>query len=839
MFVFVSYAVALALVVMLAPAPLATASTAGATTTSTAAATTTSTAIPTTSTDVTAADPDLVPVQVRLDAVTPAIAGPGTGVLLTGTLSNAGPDPVMVHDVRVSTAYRGLDTRAAVDAWAVTGDLATPNVIAEDHIGALLAPGALVHFYAPAPAEALEPGFDFATLPLRIEVTEPPASEGQEAQSMAGSELRTFLPWRSTEDDSFNPIDIAWVAPLTLPGGAALVDPDDETRAAAWAAAIGPGSRNTALLEGLAGTAATFVVDPAILEPLDPVASLTEAVAPPGEEPTPTPEQTQEPTEQPTSQPTEHPGDDATSTPEEPQPGSSDTQTSGPEPDGELSPAPTPLAPAATETPPADGTEATTTGGPDDPDAPQQPVEPPTPPTTEDAVRALAEQLATVPEEQLWWLPVGDTDTGAMLELDEEVSDVAALVGRPPAQTPVAAGRTDVAWPLATSIDDQLIDRLSRVWTHAGGALGTKGVGNGALAGTVLPSSAVTDDAHTGSAAVTHTSGTTLLGYDERLSGIVATAGEPERDGRGVQRFLAETLATYQEQPAQDRSVVVAIPRAATVDATTLRRLVSVSETAPWLAQATATQLLDSADPAPVALTGTAPVEGDLTAYSRPGPSPLTAARITGVEQARADLDGACEIVPGSEEACETWWRALDRQYSARWRQDPDLWDAPVEQAAAVSQEILEGLTINPTTINFFADEGVILITVTNELPLQIDDLRMTVRPGNARLRILAQPEPITIGPESRATVQFRAKAIAAGNVPLNTTLSTPNGTPVGQVAETEVRVRPTGVWIYWLLGGVAGAILVLGLVRALRPRPATQPPKPRVPPAGPELESP
>jgi hypothetical protein len=32
--------------------------------------------------------------------------------------------------------------------------------------------------------------------------------------------------------------------------------------------------------------------------------------------------------------------------------------------------------------------------------------------------------------------------------------------------------------------------------------------------------------------------------------------------------------------------------------------------------------------------------------------------------------------------------------------------------------------------------------------------------------------------------------------------------------------VQPTGVWIYWVLGGAAGVILVLGIGRALR-RPA------------------
>jgi len=836
-----SYAVTLALVLLLAPASVASTPTLSTSTTPTTTAPTTPTSSTTGDTGAATVDTDVVPVQVALQAVTPAIATPGSGALLTGTISNAGPEPVRVGSVRVSTAFRGLDTRSAVEDWATTGSLETPRVIAQDDIDALLAPGAVVNFYAPAPADAVNPEFDFATLPVRIEVTQEaggPAAD-RTAQTLPGSELRTFLPWHAMDVTGFNPVDIAWLAPVTLPGGADQVDPDEATRAAAWAEAIGPQSRNAALLDGLAGTSATFVVDPAVLEPLDPVASLTEAVVQPGEEPEPTePDQTGQPTAQPTAepapQPTAEPGTDATSAPSPPP---------HPEPTADPGVGPTPTADVpATEAPPADGEDTTTTDGPEDPDSPQQPVEPTTPPTTQEAVQALGEQLATIPEEQLWWLPVGDTDTGALLELGQEVSSIAELVGRPLAQTPVVRGRTDLAWPLATAYDDDLIDRLKRVWTHAGGALGTRGVGHGTLTGAVLPSGAITDAVQTGSAARTHTSGTVLLGYDERLSGIVASAGAPDQDGRTVQRFLAETLATYQEQPAEDRSVVVAVPRTATVDATALRRLVGASDTAPWLAPTTASRLLDSADPAPVELPGAAPADGELTAYSIPAPSPLTADGVARVEEARADLDAASSIVPGSDEARDTWLQALDRQYSARWRQGPDAWGEPVEQAFAVSREILDGLTINPTTINFFADEGVILITVTNELPLQIEDLRMTVRPGNARLRILAQPEPITIGPESRATVQFRAKAIASGQVPLHTSLSTPDGTPVGEAAETEVRVRPTGVWIYWLLGGVAGVILVLGLVRALRPRPAQQPspsPEQNGPAPGSDVESP
>ena len=53
--------------------------------------------------------------------------------------------------------------------------------------------------------------------------------------------------------------------------------------------------------------------------------------------------------------------------------------------------------------------------------------------------------------------------------------------------------------------------------------------------------------------------------------------------------------------------------------------------------------------------------------------------------------------------------------------------------------------------------------------------------------------------------------ALAAGPVPLRTTLTTPDGTVIGQGADVQVRVTPTGNWVYWGLGGVGGAHPLLG----------------------------
>ena len=97
---------------------------------------------------------------------------------------------------------------------------------------------------------------------------------------------------------------------------------------------------------------------------------------------------------------------------------------------------------------------------------------------------------------------------------------------------------------------------------------------------------------------------------------------------------------------------------------------------------------------------------------------------------------------------------------------------------------------------------------------MPVENVKLTVEASNPRLRIDSQPSVLRIGPHSRATVSVSVTALAAGLVPLRTTLTTPDGTVVGQGADVQVRVTPTGNWVYWGLGGIAGAILLLGIVR-------------------------
>lgn len=50
-------------------------------------------------------------------------------------------------------------------------------------------------------------------------------------------------------------------------------------------------------------------------------------------------------------------------------------------------------------------------------------------------------------------------------------------------------------------------------------------------------------------------------------------------------------------------------------------------------------------------------------------------------------------------------------------------------------------------------------------------------------------------------------------------TLTTADGTPIGTSADLVIRANPPGRTFYLMLGGAAGLVLVVGLVRAFWPR--------------------
>src|SRR5699024_5192544 len=152
--------------------------------------------------------------------------------------------------------------------------------------------------------------------------------------------------------------------------------------------------------------------------------------------------------------------------------------------------------------------------------------------------------------------------------------------------------------------------------------------------------------------------------------------------------------------------------------------------------------------------------------------------------------------------AVGSWQPVLAQLWSTRWRGAPESWPTSWRRLRTLSTDAAEGVHVNPSTVNFLSDSGIMQVTVVNDLPVDVEDVRVQVVPDTSGLRIGEQPAPISVGAVSCAVtvVLPRVTACAVKETVVTAQLTAPNGTRLGDDARVTVRVRPTGVWIYWVL---------------------------------------
>jgi hypothetical protein len=668
------------------------------------------------------------PVTVSLTSITPTIAVPRAPVTISGTVRNAGSEPIASAVALALIGERPLIGREAVANWAAsTGDEPATEV-ASTSLTPILAPGAVATFTLTVPATAISHAEPFAVLPLRVAVV---GTTSAGAQNLGG--VHTFLPALSSVK-RYEPFSIAWLVPLTLDPDPALHGMASDARTAAWARAIGPGSRLDRLITGTDAAPVTWAIDPAVLGP-----------------------------------------------PEAP---TADTSTA-PSP----TPSPSPTATAGGTTTPDPVTAETT---------------------------ALATRLrAAAPRHKLWSLPYADPDLTALLPLAGGNGALKALITHTSTlDATVGSARTDIAWPVSWTLTTQREQQLKQDFASSGlSAVVTS-------ASTLTSHSGYTDNASRRSSA-----GLPLLAYDEALSRTFTQTSSTASGAITIQAFLADTMALLGERPGTPgRSVLVAAPRTFAGDPTVLGSFFAAIATAPWLIPTPADALLAASQIAVPEVPGVAIVRPTSPAASpnapdplSPGTSPLTAARLRTISTTKSAITGITSIRDDAALFGARWSDAQNQVLSVRWRARPSGLATLETATRAAVTAVSQGVRVAPSSVNFFADKGVLQITVVNDLDVPVHDVRLTLTPAQPRLRIEQQPGPLRIGPKSRTNVPLRVTAIAAGLVPIEAVLSTRNGTPLGQNARVNVRVQPTSTWIYWVLGAAAGIILVLGTSRSLR----------------------
>jgi hypothetical protein len=432
------------------------------------------------------------------------------------------------------------------------------------------------------------------------------------------------------------------------------------------------------------------------------------------------------------------------------------------------------------------------------------------------ATTALTQRLkAAAPLHTLWSLPYADPDLSAILPIASGSPVLPSLITRPSSlNATVGPARTDIAWPVDGTLTPRSEARLRRAFTSPG------------LSAAVTSESTLPDRSGSATGASRKSSsGLPLLAYDEALSRTVAQTSSRTSGAQTIQRFLADSMALLGERPGtQNRSVLIAEPRMFAGDPTVLRSLFAAVANAPWLKTTTTEKLLAAsrkAEREAPGLARTAKPSSPAASRSASGratsASPLTAGDLAAMPGTIDAIAGVGSILVDKTPFVARWTDAQIQMLSARWRGHPGGVPAIDAATRAAISGISRSVRVAPSSVNFFADRGVMQVTVVNDLSVPIHNVRLTLSPGQPRLRIEQQPGLLKIGAKSRANVKVQVTSIAAGLVRIEADLTTPNATPLGENASVAVRVQPPSPWIYWALGGLAGLVLVLGTYRSLR----------------------
>lgn len=424
--------------------------------------------------------------------------------------------------------------------------------------------------------------------------------------------------------------------------------------------------------------------------------------------------------------------------------------------------------------------------------------------------RAFATQLRTrLASRSALLLPYADPDLAALLatDLTRYFPGLIATATRLVAELP-GHNQADIAWPVDGLIGGDGIAAVRQVY---GESVLAAVVGAGSsLGGTNSPV-----------AANRAPDGTAVLAYDDALSGALLGL-DTDPDGIATRQvLLADTVGLLREFPSTRRSALIAVPRGLSTAATSgLHTALAGVLAAPWVAETSVEDLRTEAALGPIVpATSTPPAQSGLPADVLPRATALTTARVRAATTSIRAIAAMAQVRVDGKANLGLWTETFRQMLSSRWRDDPAALGHAVGLVRAAGAEARRGVAVTPERINFFADSGLLTVTVTNDLPVAVDGVRVELTPLSNRFRLEQTPGPVDIGPGSRANLRIRATALAAGDVPIRVSLWTPDGRRLGSDATVLVRAYPTGTWIYWVIGVAALLFFAVGLIRTRRRR--------------------
>ncbi|GAB79052.1 hypothetical protein SAMN05421595_2912 [Austwickia chelonae] len=426
---------------------------------------------------------------------------------------------------------------------------------------------------------------------------------------------------------------------------------------------------------------------------------------------------------------------------------------------------------------------------------------------------ALTSRLATAAKNHpVWELPQDDPDLAQVMRSESPPPLLERLV-----RSDGQLGRRlspsslkKVVWP-QTSLTSS--ERRQVAGAH----------GKAAPDALVLPLSETQEPGTTGDASRRFGDGTKVVAYDEKLSRILANSSTSSSAGL-VQRFLAETMAILQESPGRARRVLAVAPRNFDPDSGTLATLMKTISGTPWVRPVDSTSLIAAAgEPDAATAVSSADAKSATGVPGDPlqvGASPLNRQQLSEVRDDLRRLEGLAAVLPAGAPSPAIVHKVNLSLLSTRWRGSLDAWREAKRVTGERVNHLIGGVSVAPTQVNFFAESGTLQVTVVNTLDSEVREVRLRLVPQgrSPRLRVPREPYLLTIAARSRAVVKVPAEAIAAGPAVVSAEVSSPSGTRLGaQDTTLTIQVQPTNGWLILALGGAAGAVFLVGLLRTIR----------------------
>jgi putative peptidoglycan lipid II flippase len=297
---------------------------------------------------------------------------------------------------------------------------------------------------------------------------------------------------------------------------------------------------------------------------------------------------------------------------------------------------------------------------------------------------------------------------------------------------------------------------------------------------------------------------------DDAISTALAAAGGL-RPALAAQRLLAETAAITAADPGRSAVVLATVPRGWSPDPAGVATALSVLRRAPWV-QLDRMGAAREQQPAAVGHARLPAVEASSTSRL---PAPLTRTisnqltRLDSFSTALRDKDAAKKITPIRRSALEllsTAWvsrqKGIGRAYEVLAEEVRILYDGV---------KIVAG-----SSTNMLTDSGPVPVTIDNTLDVPVT-VYIDLHPMSGMVQV-GKPAKVNIEAFKTRKVFMNLRAVANGDVMIESSLRLVNGTYLGNTSTINVRVRYD--WEERGLTWVAGALVILlvaGLIRSVR----------------------